>query len=431
MKNEVDSIIVGGGIAGLAAALKLSAAGFTCRILEGSDRVGGRVATDNVNGFLLDRGFQVFLTAYPEARTLLNYDALNLCPFEPGALVRFRGRFRRLSDPWRRPQHLLATAMSPIASLADKLRIAHFRRDTSRGSLSDLYQRPEKSTLQLLRDRGFSDVIIERFFRPFLGGVFLEGDLQTTSRMCEFVFRMFSMGDAALPAMGMGEIPYQMAKSLPPSVVQTECFVKAIEGNSVETSKGEVLTAKSTIIATSAPSARELLGTSLPSPGTSRDIIGNGVTCLYFSADSPPIEEPILLLNGDGEGPINNLCVPSQVSKHYAPPNKSLVSITVLGVHSSADIVEQVRSQIRAWFGPQTDSWNHLKTYLIPYALPKQTPSANSEPNDSCVIREGVYVCGDHCDTASINGAMASGRRAADSAISFLESNVSRPSRSS
>lgn len=415
MVAEIDAVIIGGGLAGLVCARHLCRKGLKCQLLEASDKIGGRVSTDNVDGFLLDRGFQVFLTAYPEAKAILDYQKLELRRFEPGALIRFDGRFHRLADPWRRPQHVVATALSPVATLADKLRIASFRKHTTRGQLIDIYDRPERTTIDLLRERGFSEVIIDRFFRPFLGGVFLDRELQTSSRMCEFVFRMFSLGDAALPKEGMGEIPQQIASDLPPGTVATNCAVDAIDGCDVILTSGERLTARAVIVAADAPAARRLLGDRYPAAGQS-------VSCVYFVADKPPVAEPILVLNGDGEGPINNLCVPSQVSSSYAPPHKSLVSVTVLGQPPDSNaLTDQVRVQLKNWFGPAVGSWQHLRTYNIKYALPTQTPPALQPVAKPCNVAEGVFVCGDHCDTASINGAMAAGQRAAEAVCTWCQ----------
>lgn len=414
MDEKLDAIIIGGGLAGLACARKLCDSGLSCQLLEASDQVGGRVRTDEVEGFLLDRGFQVFLTAYPEAKAALDYEVLNLCRFEPGAMIRFDGKFRRLSDPWRRPQHALATALSNIATLRDKLRIASFRRHTTRGELNDVYNRTEQPTIDLLRERGFSSVIIERFFRPFLGGVFLDSELQTSSRMCEFVFRMFSLGDAVVPAKGMGEIPRQLLRKLPSNVVRTNTRVESCQDQQVFLSSGEQRSARAIIIATEAPIARQLLRDSHPADGRC-------VSCLYFAAPQSPVEEPILVLNGDGSGPINNLCVPSQVSPSYAPNGQSLVSVTVLGHLADQQARrDQVRSQLTDWFGPNVESWRHLKTYDIEYALPAQSPPALQPVEKSPRVRQGVFVCGDHCDTGSINGAMAAGRRAAEAAVEAL-----------
>ena len=413
---DFDAIVIGGGLSGLTCARTLCEAGVSCQLLEASEQVGGRVRTDEVDGFLLDRGFQVLLTAYPEAQAILDYDSLDLCRFEPGSLIRYDGKLVRMSDPWRRPKHIFSTALSPAATLADKLRIASFRRHATQGSVADIHDRPEQRTIDLLRSRGFSDVIIERFFRPFLGGVFLDNDLETSSRMCEFVFRMFSLGDAAIPKNGMGEIPKQLASRLPAGVVRTEARVESIQGQEVVLSSGERLSAGCLVVATSAPVARRLLSDSHPAGG-------RRVRCIYFAASEPPVREPILVLNGDGSGPINNLCVPSQVSSNYAPSGEALVSVTVLGHPANEETIQaRIHAQLGEWFGSRVDTWRHLKTYDIEYALPVQQPPALDPVAKPSQVRDRTFVCGDHCDTGSINGAMASGRRAAELVISELRS---------
>lgn len=404
----MDAIIVGGGIAGLCCAKHLMDAGKTFVILESSDRIGGRMATDEVDGFKLDRGFQVFLTSYPEAKRVLNYDALDLKPFEPGAIVMFKGKFERLSDPWRRPGRILATALSAAAGFMDKLKIASLRQFVARGDLAQLYRRPELPTCDALKRFGFSDVIIERFFRPFLGGIFLEPELQTSTRMFEFVFRMFSNGEATLPAGGMQAIPLQIASSLPPDSIRLNSRVNGISDQEVTLASGETLTAPAIILATANPEARTLAN--VEARGEC------GVTCVYFEANESPTKEAVLVLNGDGKGPVNNVCVPSDVTSTYAPAGKSLVSATVLGVkRDDATIVDDVRSQLVSWFGPAASEYRHLKTYVIPFALPSQTKLDPVEKESQ--LRPGLFRCGDDCDTASINGAMASGRRAAEAVL--------------
>ena len=408
MAGSCDTIVVGGGLAGLTCARYLCDNGVTCRLFEASDDIGGRVRTDQVDGFLLDRGFQVFLTAYPEASKLLNYEKLELRPFDPGALIHLDDRFQRLTDPWRRPRHFLTTALSPVATLADKIRIASFRKYTTKGQLKDILTRTQQKTLDLLSERGFSSTVIEKFFRPFLGGVFLDAKLETSSRMCEFVFRMFALGEATLPAAGMAEIPRQLAAYLPPDVVKTASPVDRIEGRTVILRSGERLTGRAVVVAAEAPAAKALIDGKFSTTGRS-------VCNLYFAADEPPIVEPILVLNGDGTGPINNLCVPSQVAPGYAPPGQSLISVSVLGAHEDQQrLVEQVRDQLNDWFGPIVTTWRHLRTYSIPYALPSMHCTTAEPIEKPAAVHEGLFVCGDHCDTASINGAMASGRRAAE-----------------
>lgn len=405
-------VIIGAGLAGLCCARRLHEAGVSFQLLEASDDLGGRARTDEADGFLLDRGFQVLLTAYPEAQQILDYDALELARFAPGALVRYRGKFHRFSDPWRSPRHLVSTALSPVGSLADKLRVARLRLRVCRGSLDALFERPENTTIESLGSANFSAQIIEAFFRPFLGGVFLDPELVTSSRMFEFVFRMFATGDAVLPANGMGAMARQIADQLPTGSVTTGAIVKSLDSTMVSLASGEVIQGEAIVVACEAPAASKLLGDPTQPAGQS-------VTCLYFAADEPPIKEPTLVLNGDGDGPINNLCVPSQVSATYAPTGQSLVSVTVLGL-SDGDIELRVRDQLRQWFGLKIDDWNHLRTYRIPYALPRQAPPALSPVAKPAKRGDGLFVCGDYLDTASIQGAMLSGRRAAECVMRSL-----------
>lgn len=411
-------LIVGGGLAGLCCARYLNQQGIENEVLEASDRAGGRVRTDEVDGFLLDRGFQVLLTAYPEAQRVLDYESLELCRFEPGALVRYRGKFRRFADPWRQPRHLLATALSPLAHLSDKLRVARLKRQVCNADLAGLYQRPETTTLARLQAFGFSERIMDTFFRPFLGGVFLERELQTSSRKFELLFRMFSQGDAALPSRGMGALVEQLVGSLPAGTIRTEASVAEVSEDRVRLTSGEVCRAARVVIATPPAVTGRLVGRR-PTEAAA----AHGVTCLYFAAQRSPLKDPVLVLNGEGEGPINNLSVPSQVAPGYAPAGESLVSVSVLGTVAAdreTDLQRQVVQQLTDWFGGQVKQWRHLKTYSIPYALPNQDPPALSPVEKPIHLPGNLFACGDSLDTASIQGAMVSGRRAAEAVVASL-----------
>lgn len=412
MNRKDDVIIVGGGIAGLCCAIELDRAGVPFQLLDSQEGLGGRIQTDRIDGFLCDRGFQILLTAYPEAARVLDYEALDLRPFYPGALVRVDGGFHRVADPFRRPLDALRSLRSPIGSLADKARILKVRRAALAGELEELYSRSQTTTLQYLRSTGFSHDMIERFFRPFLGGVFLEPELMTSSRRFEFVFRMFALGDNAVPAHGMGMISRQLASRLPPARIKTNARIHAIEAGQVALSSGEILRASAIVIATDgAEAARLTRRVSAPS--------FHSVTCLYFTSDEPPIQEPVLVLNGTDKGPVNNLCVLSQVAPDYAPPGKSLISVSVLRADHTTDeqLIEGVLDQMREWFGAGISDWRHLRTYRIAQALPAQPPSELEVVEKQCQIEPGIFVCGDHRHMASINGAMVSGRKASEEVI--------------
>ena len=399
---KVDVAIVGGGVAGLCCARHLQALGLECAVLEASDAVGGRVRTDEVDGFLLDRGFQVLLTAYPEAQVMLDYDALNLASFYSGGLVRCEGRFARIADPLRHPLDGVQSVFNRVGSPIDKVRVGLLRQRVLRGSWEDLFRQPLQSTAEGLRAEGFSPRMIERFFRPFLGGIFLERALETPLAMAHFVLRMFSSGTAALPAQGMGAIPAQLAAALPQEWIQLNRRAASVDATGVRLEGGEHVAARSVVVATEGPAAAGLLGVKRP--------LSRSVTCLYFAAVEDPIGEPILVLNGEGDGPINNLCVPSGVHSGYAPAGSALVSVTVL--ESGGDDVEgAVRQQLRDWYGQSVNEWQLLHRCDIAHALPVQKPYA---PLDQPVhSAQGLYVCGDHRDTASLQGAMLSGRRVA------------------
>ncbi len=402
---------MGAGLSGLCCARVLQQRGIDCLVLEACEAVGGRIRTDIVDGFRLDRGFQVFLTSYPEAKSILDYEALSLKPFLPGALVRYNGEFHELTDPWRRPIAAIRSLRTPIGSFSDKVRVATFRARTLRGTLEDRFRDPETTSLKALQDAGFSPLMIERFFRPFLGGIFLDPELRTSSRMLSFVFRMFSLGKACLPSEGMEAIPRQLAAALQPGSIRLGARVVQVKPGSVTLSNGEELRAKSVVVAVEGYKAGELLGETF-SPTS------QGTSCFYFSARRSPISRPLLVLNGDGRGPINNLCVPTVAAPTYGPGNRSLVSVTVLGTgQDPVHLLAGVREQLGEWFGSEVKDWHHLRTYSIPYALPAQLPPALEVPERPVRLSPGLYVCGDHRDNASIQGAMVSGRRAAEALL--------------
>lgn len=262
--------------------------------------------------------------------------------------------------------------------------------------------------------------MIDTFFRPFLGGVFLELDLETSSRMFEFLFRMFSIGEASLPADGMGAIAQQLAARLPPNSIRLRQRAEKVAPYLVTLESGEEVPAKAAVVATDHVSARQFI------PGL-RALDSCGTTGFYFSADKPPVAEPVLVLNGDGRGPINHLCVPNLIARSYAPSGKHLVSANVVGGSQRPVelLLKDVREQLVEWFGTAANDWQHLRTDSIPHALPEQTVASGGVRHDHNLIEPGLYVCGDYRETGSINGALSSGLQTAEAIAKSLGSNAS------
>ena len=412
-----DVIVVGAGLSGLSCAMHLQRAGRQVVVLEASNGVGGRVRSDVVQGFTLDRGFQVLLTAYPEAKAVLDYQTLQLRNFKPGAFVQLGTKRAYISDPLREPAAVLKTLAADVGSMVDKGRVGFLQLEAARRTIDQCFQGPDVSTADYLRGRGFSSTMIERFFRPFFGGVFLDADLATSSRMFEFVFTMLAEGANAIPATGMGAISNQLAETLSTGTIRLGQRVAAVAPGRVTLLDQGTLEAAAVVVATDGPHAAKLLPNSgWQEPGS------QPVSCLYFSADTPPFTERAIMLNGLGpqDGPINNLCVPSNISADLAPAGKHLVSVSVLGSHDSStegDLQAKVREQMNRWFGDAVANWKHLRTYNIAHALPTQTPGVLSQPERPVALGEGLYVCGDHRDTASIQGALRSGRRTAEAIL--------------
>lgn len=418
MDTTTDVVIVGAGLAGLTCAVELARQGLDVTILEASDAVGGRVRTDEHEGFLLDHGFQVLLTAYPTAREYLDYDALDLRSFYPGAIIKVGKMSEKMADPFRRPVDGLKTVLSPIGTPGDKLRVGQLRTGMIARSLDSIYRGEGERSIDWLREQGYSEAFITQFFKPFYGGVMLDRSLDTSHKMLEFTYKMFAAGDTAVPARGMGRITDQLAH-MSGAKIRLETPVKEIvRGQGVRLESGELVRADQIVIATDQDFAREQVP----------DIEKNswrGVRCLYFAAPEPPEKDPILVLNGEDKGLINNLCVMSRVSPDYAPEDTSLISISVLGEGLSLgekELVEGVRALASTWYGKaMADTWRHLRTYDIGKGQPDQSGSKLDTIFRDVRFGEELFVCGDHRETASIEGAMHSGKRAAQQVLQARE----------
>ena len=399
-----DVVIVGAGLAGLSASRYLTAAGFDVHVLEASDGVGGRVRTDHVDGFTLDRGFQILLTAYPELKKQFDVDALNLQPFDPGALVWINGKGKVFSDPLRRPKSFVATAVAPIGSVVDKIRLATLRLSVTRGNGAALLSHPDITTAKMLSGRGFSPKMIQRFFTPLVGGIQLDPQLTASRRMFDVVFRMLNQGDAVVPAAGMSAISEQLASHTPAEKIHLNTRVANVTSQSVVTESGHTISSKAVIVAVEGPTAAKLTGIA---PVQSRS-----VGCVYFASNSAPTDKKLIILDGTGKGPVLNIAVMSNIAPTYAPVGQHLIAAALPGCIGD-DVEDIARQQLQAMFGAQVESWRHLRTYRIEHGQPDQSPPFN--PKKKQKLDNGIFVCGDHRDTASSQGALYSGRRCADS----------------
>jgi phytoene dehydrogenase-like protein len=402
--------IIGAGISGLTAAVYLHKKGFKIQILEASDRAGGRIKTDIIDGFKLDRGFQVLLTEYPETKALLDYKKLNLKRFLPGATVLYDGGQFEIADPFRRPTALFSTLFAPVGSLKDKINTFFLKKKLVKISIPDLFKQPEIETIAQLKKYGFSLKMIARFYKPFFSGIFLENDLKTSSTMFDFVMKMFSEGDTAIPELGMEEIPKQLVAMLPENSIQYNVKVIAIENNKIIFENGSALETDKIIIAT------EAIG--LASAYISKEKQNfHQVTNVYFEAKIAPAKKAVVVLNAaTNKKWVNNLTVMSNVSNQYAPTGKVLISISYNGIPSIDDstLAENMKAELKKWYGNQVEDWKLLKTYRINYALPNQEKVTNEISNSEMKINEHLFICGDHLLNGSINAAMKSGRIVAE-----------------
>lgn len=411
-----DIVIVGAGLAGLACARTLQQAGVNPLLVEAQPQVGGRVQTDVVDGFLLDRGFQIYLSAYPEGKHFLDYSALDLRAFHPGALIRHREQWVRLGDPLRAPADLLPTLRAQIGSWEDKLRILRLRHFVARRKRKQIYASEEMTTALWLQRFGFSSAMLEGFLYPFLRGVFFDPDLVTSARQFQFVFQQFGAGRAVVPAQGMGQISQQLSGLLPTDSVRLASPVEAVSPGEVILATGERLRARAVVVATEGPAAARLLPQLPPRQGRAS-------RTLWFTCITPPLSEPLLVLNGDEGGPINNLAVMSNVSPAYAPTGSALVSVVVLAPWTEMPLLQleqKVRQQLLSWYGEQVQTWQLLRDQVIPYSLPDQQPPFLDPPSRTRRLEKGLYLCGDHCENGSIDGALRSGRLVAEQLLRDL-----------
>ena len=405
---RADVVVVGAGLSGLTTAATLAHAQVDVVVVEASDDVGGRVRTDRVDGLLLDRGFQLLNPAYPAVRRLLDLPALQLQPFEAGVVIAHGTKRSVLADPRRCPRHVAASALG-LGSLREKLAFARWALAAGYGDPDRLKRGPDEPLAATLQRRGVDSRLARGVVGPFLAGVLAEDGGESSRRFVELVVRSFVRGTPALPAIGIRAVPHQLLARLPTGTVHLRVRATRVTGRSVVTDAG-VIAARAVVVATDPRSAVALA--TLPS------VPMRSLTTYYHLARQPPTASRMLHLDADRRGPVVNSAVVSNVAPAYAGGSGALVATTVLGSRDDTQTEQAVRAQVRLLYGGDPSAWEHVATYAISDALPAMLPPLElTRPVD---LGDGLFVAGDHRDTASVQGALVSGRRAARAVLRAL-----------
>jgi len=420
--TDEDVVVVGGGLAGLVAARHLAEDGFGVTLFEREPTAGGRVRSTHADGFTFDRGFQVLFTAYPAARRELDFGALDLRAFSPGAVICRGDRRSTLGDPLRDLGALVPSILNQEVSTADKLRTLALKRELASKSLEDIWTDEDATIEQYLAARGFSERYVDRFVRPFYGGITLDRSLSTSKRVFEFTFKMLAEGRTVVPADGMGEVSAQLAERARTAGVrvETETPVEAVDAEDATVQiPGETLDAEAVVVATDPKQARELTGVdAVPTEG-----LGCVTQHVALQAGHPLADSDRVHLNADESVP-NTVAPMSGVAPEYAPDDRELAAVTTLGTpdRSSTDLAAAARDAIGSWYPEASLSeMEVLHTHRVPFSQFAQPPGVQETLPDVRDPAGAVYLAGDYTHDSSLNGAMESGREAARAVAADLD----------
>ena len=399
MDSNKTIYIIGAGISGLIAAYELEQAGYSPVVLEKSDAVGGRVRTVEKNGYHLDLGFQVLLSAYPLANKYLDFDALRLRRLESGSQIYVDGKRFLIGDALRNIRLLAPTLLADIGSLTDKVKVLALNRRLKKKSLDAIFDSPETSTLEYLRSQGFSEKIIDRFFRPFFSGIFLEPELRTSSRMFEFVYKMFGEGYATIPEQGIGAISKQLKEKLKTTQFQFGQEVKQVTNEHITLGNGQELIHNGVIITANA--------SALVSNMNDQAVEWKSCTCLYFEVERTNIPEGTIALVADKGKLSNNLYAYKDAS------GKLLLSVTTLkhAGKTNEELSQAIEAEVKEYCGIQRIK--HIANFRISEALPDLTHLKMTTSPSESQLTDHIFLAGDVLFNGSLNAAMESGRLAA------------------
>lgn len=410
MSEHVDVVVVGAGLAGLHAALTVQAAGRQVLVVDAADAVGGRVRTDEVDGLLLDRGFQILNPSYPELQSLDILEELDLRRFDAGIMVALEHGIERIGDPIRKPQWLLSTIGAHIGDPKAKARLVlAIVQNWLGGSLGQPAPRAG-SVADALRADGVDAITYDRVLRPFLTGVFLDDPAHVAAGYGDFVLRSFVQGTPAVPSRGMGALPRALAMRLQPGTVRLNTRVHGVHGGGVETDAGRI--GASQVIVAVDPQQAAAWFPQMQVPAT------RSCTTWYHVTTAPPTTERAILVDGLGRGPVINSVAISKVAPSYASRGRTLMSSTTLGIDASAEQEATVRRHLGQMWGTSTHGWELVRAQVVEQALPALgVTDPMFRPIDA---GDGVWLAGDHRDTPSQQGALVSGRRTAQAVLRAL-----------
>ncbi len=402
--NKYDVVIVGGGMSGLTMAYHLEKFGYSIAIYEVGSEVGGRVRTDHIDGFQLDRGLHFFQSSYPEAAKVLDYKSLKLKNIYPGMLIFHEEKFELISNPLKKWTDLITNFFGNFSDISDRLRFMGLLAKLSAYSENYIMNNADVDAYTFIKQQGFSDEFVEKVFRPFVGAVFCSKDMQVSARLFSYILKYFTISQLTLPEKGIGSIPQNIAAQLQHTEIFLNTKVKEAHDDGVMLANGDFIHAERVVIATTPSDLIKIL------PTAKIEIPYKHVSCLYFSTETAPLKEAIVAFNGSGKGIANHVFVPTNLHKGYAPKGQHLVCVSIVDIPELDDdeIIDQIISEMVEWFGVKANSWTHLKTYHICNALPDvpRLPKIESFKKTD----DNIYIIGDHTSFGSINMVMQCSR---------------------
>lgn len=404
-------VIAGAGIAGLSAGIYLKRAGYTnITYVEASDKPGGRLRTDIIDGYTLNRGFSLINTQYKYLSEIVDIGKLDLKYLKQGALVMKRGQLKRITSPFKRSLFVMRILMSDLGSFKDKVRMIKKRIELDQTTEEEIFEKYELKTSSYLRKKGFSSHIIHDFFKPYFSAFTKEEELSSSRRLFDYLFSIHVRGKNGLPAKGIESVVEQMVSTLNEARFIFNTEVTDFKDNQVYLSNGSPIDCDIFIIAT------EQNQLYFKFKQGAREMPHRSSTCMYFSADKKPFMDAMICVNANDPKLINNLIVITNISESFAPKNKELICVTLNGMARADDSVleNETKNELQKAFGDQVLNWKLLKIYRTEFALPNQDTVFGKRRILELRLDKNIYACGDHLLYGTKDAAVKSGKMVAE-----------------